>query len=42
MGEKGQFGLGLAIVNRDVTKYRYKIKEKNIEEGIVFIIRKGR
>ena len=42
MGEKGQFGLGLAIVNRVVTNYRYKIEAKNIDEGIVFIIRKGR
>src|SRR5699024_6906875 len=38
MGDKGQFGLGLAIVNRVVSNYKYKIHASNQEEGIIFII----
>lgn len=42
MGDKGQFGLGLAIVNRVVTNYNYEIKAQNKSKGIEFkITRKG-
>lgn len=40
MGEKGQFGLGLAIVNRVVSNYRYQVKALNVDDGIIFIIDK--
>ncbi len=38
MGDKGQFGLGLAIVNRVVTNYNYQIEAINQDKGIKFII----
>ena len=38
MGDKGQFGLGLAIVNRVVTNYKYRIEASNQEAGIIFVI----
>ncbi len=38
MGDKGQFGLGLAIVNRVVTNYHYQIAGVNQKQGIKFII----
>ncbi|TCP29284.1 two-component system sensor histidine kinase CssS [Scopulibacillus darangshiensis] len=38
-GEKGQFGLGLAIVQRIVDKHHGTIKVKNDEDGVAFIIR---
>lgn len=42
MGDKGQFGLGLAIVNRVVTNYNYSITARNKDKGIEFKIeRKG-
>lgn len=42
MGEKGQFGLGLAIVHRVVTNYGCAISVENVNDGVVFTIkRKG-
>lgn len=42
MGDKGQFGLGLAIVHRVVNNYKYTIQANNQKEGVIFIIyRKG-
>lgn len=41
MGEKGQFGLGLAIVSRVVTNYHYTVDAMNAEGGVVFVISKG-
>lgn len=40
VGEEGQFGLGLAIVNRVMTNYDYEISVENIKEGVRFSIRK--
>ena len=40
MGEKGQFGLGLAIVHRVVTNYNYIIDAKNVNNGIIFEIKR--
>ncbi|NLW14906.1 MAG: HAMP domain-containing histidine kinase [Erysipelothrix sp.] len=40
MGDKGQFGLGLAIVHRVVTNYKYTIEASNQEEGVIFVISK--
>ena len=40
VGEEGQFGLGLAIVNRVMTNYNYHISVENINEGVKFTIRK--
>lgn len=39
-GEGGQFGLGLAIVNRVTSNYGYRVNAMNINEGVEFIIRK--
>lgn len=39
-GTKGQFGLGLAIVNKTVTLYGYTVTAANKEKGVSFIIRK--
>lgn len=41
MGEKGQFGLGLAIVSRVVTNYHYVVEALNSNDGVVFVISKG-
>lgn len=38
MGDKGQFGLGLAIVSRVVTNYNYKVSATNKKYGIEFKI----
>ncbi|CAM3619056.1 HAMP domain-containing sensor histidine kinase [Erysipelothrix urinaevulpis] len=38
IGEEGQFGLGLAIVNRVVNNYGYRIMAENIHEGVQFKI----
>lgn len=38
MGDKGQFGLGLAIVHRVITNYKYNIQAKNKDKGVIFII----
>ena len=40
MGEGGQFGLGLAIVNRVTSNYGYSVSVHNIRDGVEFIIRK--
>lgn len=40
MGEGGQFGLGLAIVNRVTNNYGYKVNVENVDDGVKFIIRK--
>ena len=40
VGEEGQFGLGLAIVNRVMTNYKYDISVENINDGVKFTIRK--
>lgn len=37
-GEKGEFGLGLAIVEKILTMSKAKISAKNLEKGVVFII----
>ncbi len=39
-GEGGQFGLGLAIVNRVTSNYGYKVSVHNERDGVEFIIRK--
>ncbi len=41
MGEGGQFGLGLAIVNRVTSNYGYHVDVHNIRDGVEFVIRKG-
>ena len=38
VGEEGQFGLGLAIVNRVMNNYSYEIEAENIDEGVKFTI----
>ncbi|MFT8318698.1 MAG: HAMP domain-containing sensor histidine kinase [Sporolactobacillus sp.] len=38
-GEKGQFGLGLAIVQRIIHLHHGQIEIKNLENGVAFIIR---
>lgn len=40
VGEEGQFGLGLAIVNRVMANYKYDISVENVNEGVRFTIRK--
>lgn len=39
-GTKGQFGLGLAIVDKTVTLYGYTVEAMNLKDGVSFIIRK--
>lgn len=39
-GTKGQFGLGLAIVQKTCTMYGYSVKAVNQEQGVSFIIEK--
>jgi len=37
-GSNGNFGLGLSIVKKTVELFGYKIRAKNINEGVLFII----
>ncbi|WP_323616368.1 HAMP domain-containing sensor histidine kinase [Erysipelothrix rhusiopathiae] len=40
-GEGGQFGLGLSIVNKVATNYGYTVSASNVDEGVIFEIRKA-
>ncbi len=39
-GVKGQFGLGLSIVNKIVTMFGYTVEAKNQDIGVSFIFKK--
>lgn len=39
-GVKGQFGLGLSIVEKIATMYGYSVEANNLEKGVSFVFRK--
>jgi len=39
-GVKGQFGLGLSIVEKIASMYGYSIEANNLEKGVNFIFKK--